>query len=85
MQREQPIWSPGYSASWDGSPIWPGSVAYIELAMGKIAAGKALNFTVAQEWFEPRIAAWKVDKNTVITTEEVLTFFSTDAAWIPRP
>lgn len=77
MTSTQRKGTPGREAQWEGNPRAPLSVALSSsLYSGRGAASLATaNFTRAQEWFEPRYAAWRADPRKALTTADVL------AAW----
>jgi hypothetical protein len=83
LQREQPLGTPGKEASWGGLPVWPGAEAFEKLAADKARSGLVVNFIAAQEWFLPRFTAWKAGNAPAITADDVVEFFSGDAAWNP--
>jgi hypothetical protein len=82
-QTLQPLGTVGKEGDWDGNPLWPGIVTYRDIIRPHRAAGESLNFTVLEEWWLNRFAAWKAEPAKPITLEEVSAVLEdTPGLWI---
>lgn len=83
MTQSQPNDTPGTSANWNGSPLWPGAPQLIAQFAKHADMGLALDYVALRDWWWPRYRAWQTDPSAAITLEEVLDVLNGPTVWVP--